>query len=328
MELNNDKLAYKEDDIFINKVIKEFLECFFAAIKNTLLVARIPAESERFCDKYNAEFERISIAFKKCSQYFINLTIDTEYNAFIKRTYSLNLNSIGSFETSVVSDYLSLLADYCNAKKYKSIPECFKIVLLVVSRKFISDQNLYKYCRDLSVEAKEEILNFTDVVNNIAVDFKKEVNKVSETTKQEISETEKTATERSVTILGIFSAIVLTFNAGVSFSSIVLENLISSSIYRAILITLIFGLILGNVIIGLFAYLESMQKKPDRAKKKRSKVKWAILGLNLLLLFLMWITVHLWYDGFVEERNVEISTKYGVTATDDEAQITLVTTDD
>ncbi len=138
----------------------------------------------------------------------------------------------------------------------------------------------------------------------------------------EINKTEKTMLERTITVLGIFSAIVLTFNAGVSFSSIVLETLIQSSVYRAIIITLIFGLILGNAIIGLFAYLEYVRKKqgedlkykitnisskspqPDENKlNEKSKTKIVLITLNTIIVVLISATLVFWWLGIVEIRN-------------------------
>lgn len=138
----------------------------------------------------------------------------------------------------------------------------------------------------------------------------------------ELNKAEKTMLERTVTVLGIFSAIVLTFNAGVSFSSIVLETLIQSSVYRAIIITLIFGLILGNAIVGLFAYLEYVRKKqieelkhktanisskrrhPDENKiNEKSKTKIVMITLNAIIVGLISLTLIFWWFGIVEIRN-------------------------
>lgn len=136
-------------------------------------------------------------------------------------------------------------------------------------------------------------------------------------------EVEKNMTTNHITILGIFSAIVLTFNAGVSFASIVLENLISASAYRAIIITLIFAAIIGNAILGLFAYLEYVRKNQeetqndDKSKKLIHSITfWVVLIVNFLIIVSVIVTFFAWKLGCIESRNYEISSKYSTEITE------------
>lgn len=79
-----------------------------------------------------------------------------------------------------------------------------------------------------------------------------------------------------ITILGIFASIVLAFTGGMTFSTSVLENISSSSIYRIIVISLILGLILFNVIWLLIDFLRDINGKTIR--------KWWIILLLIPLL--------------------------------------------
>ena len=80
-----------------------------------------------------------------------------------------------------------------------------------------------------------------------------------------------------ITILGIFASIVLAFTGGMTFSTSVLENISSSSIYRIIVISLILGLILFNVIWLLIDFLRDINRKTIRKW-------WIILLLNFLII--------------------------------------------
>ena len=80
-----------------------------------------------------------------------------------------------------------------------------------------------------------------------------------------------------ITILGIFASIVLAFTGGMTFSTSVLENISSSSIYRIIVISLILGLILFNVIWLLIDFLRDINGKTIRKW-------WIILLLNFLII--------------------------------------------
>lgn len=119
-------------------------------------------------------------------------------------------------------------------------------------------------------------------------------------------------TERSITILGIFAAIVLTFNSGLTFSSTVLQNLINANIYRAIIITIVLGLIIANVLLGLFYYLERVVHKNDDEK---TKTVIPMIFLNVILAILLALTVVFWNKGLVEKRDKEITNNNQATQT-------------
>lgn len=80
-----------------------------------------------------------------------------------------------------------------------------------------------------------------------------------------------------ITILGIFASIVLAFTGGMTFSTSVLENISSSSIYRIIVISLILGLILFDVIWLLIDFLRDINGKTIRKW-------WIILLLDFLII--------------------------------------------
>lgn len=80
-----------------------------------------------------------------------------------------------------------------------------------------------------------------------------------------------------ITILGIFASIVLAFTGGMTFSTTILENISSSSIYRIIVISLILGLILFNVMWLLIDFLRDINGKSIRKW-------WIILFLDIIII--------------------------------------------
>lgn len=96
-------------------------------------------------------------------------------------------------------------------------------------------------------------------------------------------------------ILGVFAAVVLTFTAAIGFSTSVFDNIDKASIYRIVLISLITGLVLINMLFGLFYYVDRMVHKIDRIRP--------LLISNFVILALIVCTVFAWYSGLVEERN-------------------------
>lgn len=85
----------------------------------------------------------------------------------------------------------------------------------------------------------------------------------------------------SITILGIFAAIVLAFTGGMVFSTSVFENLHKSSFYNVVIISLLIGLVLFNVMGILLYSLRQIQNS-----KLKSEYRIYTAG-NVILLILL-----------------------------------------
>lgn len=111
-----------------------------------------------------------------------------------------------------------------------------------------------------------------------------------------------------IAILGIFSAIVITFVAGLTFTSSVLQNIEKASIYRLILVIWLLGFILLTALHSLFSFIENIthKKKSDikgsssiidgfintfnqtklKVEEKKLLIKFFLIGLSII--FLLW----------------------------------------
>lgn len=106
----------------------------------------------------------------------------------------------------------------------------------------------------------------------------------------------KNAQKEYIAILGIFAAVVLAFTGGIAFSTSVLQNIHSASIYRLVLVASIIGLVLVNVLFGLFYYIDRI------VKQEKGRIKPLIIS-NLVMMALIAMTVWAWNTGKVEQRN-------------------------
>ena len=84
-----------------------------------------------------------------------------------------------------------------------------------------------------------------------------------------------------IAILGIFAAVVLAFTGGIAFSTSVLQNLHISSIYRIVLAVVIIGLVLVNLLYGLFYYIGQLVNKNA---ENNLKPLWIVNLVFLLIL--------------------------------------------
>lgn len=127
-----------------------------------------------------------------------------------------------------------------------------------------------------------------------------ELQKVSETLSQvenSVSSMEDTIDmademqKQYITILGIFASIVLTFTGGIAFSTSVLENISSASIYRTVLIAVVLAFVLTNIIYILTRFImEIVDKKKEKIKyPKYMIVLNVIYGILVLGVFICWM---------------------------------------
>ena len=102
-----------------------------------------------------------------------------------------------------------------------------------------------------------------------------------------------------ITILGIFSSIVITFVAGMVFSSSILNNIDKVSIYRLTFVIILIAMMLFNLLNLLLDFIAKVNMKPLAVsskindKKKEPQLS-TIAGINRFLFFVMIVDFVLW----------------------------------
>lgn len=112
-----------------------------------------------------------------------------------------------------------------------------------------------------------------------------------EDTVEKIKQKTEDVQKDSITILGIFASIVLSFTAGMVFTSSVLENIDKASPYRIVGIVLLIGLILTNLISLLLIYIDRarMIKTEKMTLPKSVKVMNICYICGFVVDFITWI---------------------------------------
>lgn len=101
-----------------------------------------------------------------------------------------------------------------------------------------------------------------------------------------------------ITILGIFAAILITFVAGMTFSSSILNNMDKVSIYRLTFVILVIALMLFNLLHMLIEFISKMQncdietRFGQRWFQSKSSIINIVLLSMLLLDFICWSVWH------------------------------------
>lgn len=118
----------------------------------------------------------------------------------------------------------------------------------------------------------------------------------------------------SITILGIFASIVLTFTGGMIFSSSVLENIGNASAYRVIIIALIIGLVIINAVISLIMYIGKIVRFKHENKKGikewlSGNIYW--VSVNIVFIALVVLTYIGWLHS-TEKELLDESNRYQI----------------
>ncbi|WP_143436019.1 hypothetical protein [Intestinibacillus massiliensis] len=162
---------------------------------------------------------------------------------------------------------------------------------------------LLKLCDHLNLEIGR--LNYYTITNNQVLDTQSKVRELTEAVDQSQSTLEDAAARTSslqtemLTILSIFSAVVLAFIGGMSFTGKTLESIGQSSIYRVSFIAIICGFVVFNTICGLMYIIAKITgrniytacSKPGCSCTEPASTCSPIHRLRLRLPYVFWVNV-------------------------------------
>ncbi len=114
-----------------------------------------------------------------------------------------------------------------------------------------TNNNVNADCKKIIVKIYDHFHLYLNQIENINNVFANGIEETKNNLKTEIKGIEK----EYISILGIFSSVVLAFVGGMAFSSSVLENINKASIYRTILIALIIGFVFFNIIYLMIYFI-------------------------------------------------------------------------
>lgn len=112
-------------------------------------------------------------------------------------------------------------------------------------------------------EDVEKIVN--DSKDKIEKNAEKTLQDIKNNLKNELLNINKHISETSVTILGMFSGIVLTVVAGLFYSSSVIQNVNTANFYRLVSISALVGFVCFNLLYIMFAFIERF-RNPNTKK--------------------------------------------------------------
>lgn len=173
------------------------------------------------------------------------------------------------------SETISIINDYLNSNNklerilYSEISSYFFNLNLLQRASFITNaEKLLYYSLDIDNKVNEDIKKLiVKIFDHIQLANYQNDNLASfvannvEGIKRNILEQNKKIEREYISILGIFAAIILTFVGGITFSTSVLDNISSSSIFRLLLIIDFLAFILINTLYLLIKFILTINDK-------------------------------------------------------------------
>lgn len=243
------------------------------------------SESDSLLSKY--EFKSDVSSIKNICNY---LSLDTEdFDAKLALEYILNQKNNGSLDYIMYSEISEAVFDlggyerYCFEENIKALKD------FAFKRNFNKDN---EFCKRIILKIFDHsrlAMSQISAIENI-------VTENLSYTKEQIEETIKDGQKESITILGIFSSVVLTFVAGVVFSSSILENMHNLSVYKLVFAICSIALVLFNVIFILIKSIFNLNNKMFSMKK------WCHI-FNLICIFVIALDFLAWFSGLSEIKD-------------------------
>lgn len=284
---------------------------------NTIIEKLCQVQSEKDCESICLKLEEIYCGQEEYRH---------EYSSILGKILELN-NSCNSedcqFNLQIIAQNINLIFQYaCDKEDFTFMKQLVKLkdhINLEVSRITYTNQ-IKQDLMDAKILLGQEISTLKESAHQLTsqisssklmlkeLDFKRkeideqlEVEKNTlETLKQEHKQTlelvdkTKKKVENSqkeyITILGVFSAVVLTFTGGIVFGSSVFENIHKPGIYRLILVCILIGFVLINTIYILIQLILWI----SLTEKEKIKVPQYIVILNIALMILAILTLIAW----------------------------------
>lgn len=258
-------------DVFsVEEVLQKYCDCVFEVIVNDSSLDALPECCCNFANIYGQSFPTITQEFSPNVYHKVIFYIEDSFNDYINKIIQNADSSVLRFNADNVSDMLCFLKTYCENKCTDAFPEeTFEEIGLLISQKFRAFKNAVLFNRNITLKPEDAVIatmhKYQAEIDEKMRKAETTIEKVKVSTMETIAASERKASESSIGILGVFSAIVLVFNAAVSFYASAFSAFSNASIYKILTILITISIVMIGAMMGLFYYLDRVRKsaQPD-----------------------------------------------------------------
>lgn len=115
----------------------------------------------------------------------------------------------------------------------------------------------------------------------------------------------KNMNTQMVSVLGIFSAVVLAFFGGMSYFTSVFSNLNNIPLHKLLIIASILGLVICDSIYTLLNFIFLIIRQ-DKMRQNKVLMNFPILAVNITLIIILFLGIMMWISNFDSEASSEI----------------------
>lgn len=335
---------------------EQLLNLFLAALKvENRNYREIIDEDKKFCKFL---YDNFSTAKKlTTNENILSFYLIEELNDFVYNKIHINNDFyIDGYSNKLSTNYYEVLKEYIFNQYNKANID--KIVWIKSILRYIDNMcQTLSFTRDKAFkDSNDSVLNYTnqieifsDQIVSLNNDLEVITNKYNENNKmyknlyeelveakREIEESKRKATETTIAVLGVFSAIVLAFNGSTLFASSTLEAIGSTNIYRLLIIVFSLGIVFINIIYALFNFIGNLIERNSLIKEnenKKKSVKFVsikhLVAINSITIVIIISIILCWNFGVVEHRNKQYNdsttTKISQTYNKEKATTALTT---
>ncbi len=304
---------------------------------NKIIEKLYMVSSEADCEEICKDFDKIYLN----EDGSLNEQFRHEYSSVsgkIKELNAIEMDGEKVYALEFLLENMNSVYDYACKEQKRYLKNLFKLkdhIGLEAGRISLVDQLKWqiatgnesievqlKRMDDLSKDIGKQIDDSTELIGDL-----REAEKVNEeniekskdnldellTLSENMKEKVESIHRDSITILGIFASIVLTFSGGMIFSTSVLENIGNASAYRIIIIALIIGFVLLNSIIALIMYIGKIihVKKEKKGIGEIIKENAFWISINAIIVTLIILT-YIGWNKSSEKALLDESNKYQI----------------
>ena len=309
---------------------EQLLDLFLAALKvENRNYREIIDEDKKFCKFL---YDNFSTAKKLATnENILSFYLIEELNDFVYNKIHINNDFyIDGYSNKLSTNYYEVLKEYIFNQHNKANID--KIVWIKSILRYIDNMcQTLSFTRDKAFkDSNDSVLNYTNQIEifshqivSLNNDLEVITNKYNENNemyenlreefieaKHEIEESKRKATETTIAVLSVFSAIVLAFNGSTLFASSTLEAIGSTSIYRLLIIVFSLGIVFINIIYALFNFIGNLIERNSLIKESENKKKSAkfvsikhLVAINSITIVIIISIILCWNFGVVEQRN-------------------------
>lgn len=331
--LQNGKSFFVNENTHIKEKTDAFKklenDVWFFAVKHNLFVCKYSPEAF-FLSVNSGIREAVTEELKK------NITIGEPLLNGISTEHEIDYLFFDLKNSFPDSKTIEKILNHISQEINEIVSEYDAISMLAYHKTQLDQEILAKEIENSFIRTKQMAFDLEESFSHTIECFEEKTKKSLKNFSQVLIESEKKTHESNITILGIFSAIVLTFSTTVNFFASIINSFEGFSSYKIFLIILITGFICIGALLGLFYYLGQIAdnrriknfikdlkkdttlkkcKNPSSVKVKRKKSHFPksiipFIIIEIFLLILMTIVMIGWRMGWIEDRNRNISLKY------------------